>query len=123
MVFSSRYIRYTATMAQTRETIAGRGAEAAPLACNHAAPDHASGLPPIHPGEVLWANFMQPMGLSVERVSGVIGIAPETLQTVIDGKQPVDTHLGWRLARYFGTELHLWSRLQQEFDQETSAGG
>ena len=108
-------------MIQTRETAAGWVAEAAPQACNSAASDQTSGLPPIHPGDVLWASYMQPMGLSVERVAGVIDVAPETLQAVIDGRQPMGATLGRQLARYFGTDPDLWTRLQQEFDQETSA--
>lgn len=110
-------------MIQTQEKPADRGADAAPLGCNQTVPDSYPGLPPIHPGEVLWASYMQPMGLSVDKVADAVEITSQALQAVIDGNRPMDPDLGRRLERYFGTEPHFWSRLQQEFDQETSSAG
>jgi antitoxin HigA-1 len=80
-----------------------------------------NGLPPIHPGEVLKAQFLHPMGLSVCRVATAINVSKDNLQQVINGRQPLTLEMGKLLAGYFGTDPHLWNRLQQEFDQESSA--
>jgi addiction module HigA family antidote len=88
---------------------------------NSAGQDIAAGLPPIHPGEVLQARFLHPMGLSVEKVATAIAVPAETLQDVVDGNRPLNAGIGALLARYLGTEEHFWNRLQQEFEQEASA--
>lgn len=75
-------------------------------------------LPPIHPGEVLWEDFMQPLGLSRYRVAKDIGVPTLRISQIVRGKRAITADTALRLARYFGTSAILWTRLQARYDLE-----
>jgi len=70
------------------------------------------------PGAVLREEYLVPAGLSVETLSGEIGVAVSTLQRFIAGERPVDAELSLRLARFFSTAADFWLQLQIEHDIE-----
>lgn len=75
-------------------------------------------LPPIHPGEVLLEDFMQPFGLSQYRVAKDIGISPLRISQIVHGKRAITADTALCLARYFGTSAAVWLRLQARNDLE-----
>jgi len=75
-------------------------------------------LPPIHPGEVLFEDFMQPLGLSQYRVAKDIGVSPLRISQIVHGKRAITADTALRLARYFGTSAAVWLRLQARYDLE-----
>jgi addiction module HigA family antidote len=77
-------------------------------------------LPPVHPGEVLWEDFMQPLGLSQYRVAKDIGVPALRISQIVRGKRAVTADTAMRLARYFGTSPDVWLRLQARYDLETA---
>jgi addiction module HigA family antidote len=77
-------------------------------------------LPPIHPGEVLWEDFMKPLGLSQYRVAKDIGVSPIRINQIIHGKRAITADTALRLARYFGTSAVVWLRLQARYDLEVA---
>jgi antitoxin HigA-1 len=77
-------------------------------------------LPPVHPGEVLWEDFMKPLGLSRYRVALDIGVAPLRISQIVRGKRAVTADTALRLSRYFGTSPSVWLRLQARYDLETA---
>ncbi|HQE92548.1 MAG TPA: HigA family addiction module antitoxin [Anaerolineae bacterium] len=75
-------------------------------------------LPPIHPGEVLWEDFMQPLGLSQYRVAKDIGVPTLRISQIVRGQRAITADTALRLARYFGTSALVWTRLQARYDLE-----
>jgi antitoxin HigA-1 len=77
-------------------------------------------LPPIHPGEVLWEDFMKPLKLTQYRVAKDIGVPQLRISQIIHGKRSITADTAMRLARYFGTSAEVWIRLQARYDLEVA---
>ena len=77
-----------------------------------------SKLPPIHPGEILLEEFLEPMGLSQYRLSKDITVPPRRINEIVLGKRAITADTALRLARYFGTTEQFWLNLQSHFDLE-----
>ncbi|MCA9980207.1 MAG: HigA family addiction module antidote protein [Anaerolineales bacterium] len=77
-------------------------------------------LPPIHPGEILWEDFMKPLALSQYRVAKDIGVAPMRINQIVHGKRAITADTALRLAHYFGTSAAVWLRLQARYDLEVA---
>jgi len=75
-------------------------------------------LSPIHPGEVLWEDFMKPLGLSQYRLAKDIGVTPIRISPIVHGQRAITVDTALRLARYFGTSAAVWLRLQVRYDLE-----
>lgn len=73
-------------------------------------------LPPVHPGEVLLEEFLEPMGLSQYRVAKDISVPPRRINEIVHGKRAVTADTALRLARYFGTSDRFWLNLQTSYD-------
>ena len=78
-----------------------------------------SKLAPIHPGEVLMEDFIEPLGISQHKVAVAIGVPPRRINEIVHGKRRVTADTALRLARYFGTTDLFWINLQNRFDLET----
>lgn len=85
--------------------------------------DMASGrrLPPIHPGEVLREEYLEPLGLSVYRVARELKIARPRLNDIVLGRRGVTIDTALRLGRYFGTTPEFWLNLQTRHDLDVAA--
>ncbi len=75
-------------------------------------------LPPIHPGEVLLAEFLTPLGLSQYRLAQSISVPPRRINEIVHGKRAVSADTALRLARFFGTSAQFWLNLQAHHDLE-----
>lgn len=69
-----------------------------------------------HAGELLWSEFMEPLGLSAGELALALRLPPERLQTVIAGERRVDGELDLRLARYFRMSEGFFLRLQDSYE-------
>jgi addiction module HigA family antidote len=78
----------------------------------------AEKLKPIHPGEVLLEDFLQPMELSQYRLAKDISVPPRRINEIVHGKRSVTADTALRLARYFGTTERFWLNLQTRYDLE-----
>ena len=76
-------------------------------------------LAPIHPGEVLLSDFLEPLGVSQYRVARDISVPPRRINEIVHGKRAISADTALRLARYFGTSERFWLNLQARFDLET----
>jgi antitoxin HigA-1 len=76
-------------------------------------------LAPIHPGEVLLADFLEPFGLSQYRLAQDISVPPRRINEIVHGTRAVTADTALRLGRYFGTSERFWLNLQARFDIET----
>jgi addiction module HigA family antidote len=75
-------------------------------------------LAPIHPGEVLIADFLEPMGISQCRLAQDISVPPRRINEIVLGRRSISADSALRLARYFGTTERFWLNLQSRFDLE-----
>ena len=75
-------------------------------------------LSPVHPGEILMGEFLEPMGVSQYRLSKDIGVPPRRINEIVHGKRAISPDTALRLARYFGMSETFWSNLQAHYDLE-----
>lgn len=75
-------------------------------------------LTPIHPGEVLQADFLEPLQLSQYRLAQDLSVPPRRINEIVHGKRSISADTALRLARYFGTTERFWLNLQARFDLE-----
>jgi len=75
-------------------------------------------LPPVHPGEILLHDFLEPLGLSRNALARAIGVAPIRVSQIVRGQRAVTADTALRLSRYFGTRPAWWMDLQTHFDLE-----
>jgi addiction module HigA family antidote len=73
-------------------------------------------LEPIHPGEILLEDFLQPMGISINRLAREIEVPPGRISTIVNGKRSITADTALRLGVYFGVTPELWLNLQSDYD-------
>src|SRR5580658_3547944 len=78
-------------------------------------------LAPVHPGEVLLHDFMEPLGLSQYALAKAIGVTPMRVSQIVRGQRAVTVDTALRLSRYFGTRPGWWLDLQTYYDLELAA--
>ena len=77
-------------------------------------------LPPIHPGEILHEEFLEPMGISQYRLAKSLSVSPRRINEIVHGKRAITADTAIRLARYFGTSPQLWMNLQGRYDLDVA---
>jgi len=75
-------------------------------------------LAPVHPGEVLREDFLNPMRLSPYAVARACGVPRTRIERVARGEAPIAADTALRLARYLGTTPAFWMNIQAQFDSE-----
>jgi addiction module HigA family antidote len=73
-------------------------------------------LDPVHPGEVLQAEFLVPMGLSQNRLAREIGVPPRRINEIVHGRRRVTADTALRLARYLRMSPEFWLGLQMDYE-------
>lgn len=76
-------------------------------------------IDPIHPGEILMEEFLEPLEISQNRLAVAIGVPPRRINEIVHGKRRITADTALRLARYFGTTDRFWLNLQNRYDLET----
>jgi len=78
----------------------------------------ATKLAPIHPGEILMAEFLEPLALSQYRLAHDVSVPPRGINEFVHGKRAITADTALRLGRYFRTSAQFWLNLQTRFDLE-----
>ena len=73
-------------------------------------------LDPVHPGEVLRHDFMEPFGLSSTALARAVGVTPARINEIVRGRRGITAETALRLARYFGTDADSWMNLQHRYE-------
>jgi addiction module HigA family antidote len=73
-------------------------------------------LDPITPGEILREDFMEPLDISINRLSRDLAVPPNRISEIVNGKRGITADTALRLERYFGVEAQFWVNLQAEYD-------
>lgn len=75
-------------------------------------------LPPIHPGEILMEEFLEPMGITQHKLAVSIKVPPRRINEIVHGKRRISADTALRLGRYFGMTAQFWINLQSHHDLE-----
>ena len=73
-------------------------------------------IAPIHPGEILMEEFLEPLEVSQNRLAVAIGVPPRRINEIVHGKRGITADTAIRLARYFGTSEEFWMSLQSNYE-------
>src|SRR5437667_284904 len=73
---------------------------------------------PVHPGEILLEDFLNPLGISQYRLAKGMRVYPRKINEIVQGKRAVTADTALRLARFFGTTPEVWMNLQAFYDLE-----
>ena len=73
-------------------------------------------LDPIPPGEILLEEFMRPLGVSINRLARDLGVPPNRISGIVNGKRSITADTALRLGKYFGTSPETWLDLQSDYD-------
>jgi addiction module HigA family antidote len=80
-----------------------------------------SKLKPIHPGEVLFEEFLKPMGISQNRLAMSIGVPARRINEIVLGKRGITADTALRLAKFFGMSAQFWTGLQSQYDLDVAS--
>jgi len=73
-------------------------------------------LQPVHPGEILKYDFMEPFGLSATALAKATGVTPARINEIVRGRRGITAGTALRLAKYFGTDARSWMNLQTHYE-------
>ena len=77
-------------------------------------------LKPVTPGELLYEEFLAPMGISQYRLAKEIGVPPQRIGCIVAGKRAITADTDLRLCRFFGLSNGYWLRAQAAYDTEVA---
>ena len=78
-------------------------------------------LHPVHPGEVLLEEFLNPMGLSQNKVAVSIGVPARRINEIVLEKRKITADTALRLGRFFGMSSEFWLGLQSQYDLDVAS--
>ena len=80
----------------------------------------AKKLKPVHPGEILHEEFMEPLGLSMNKLSLELRVPLTRIADIVKGRRSITADTALRLARYFRNTATFWMNLQTRYDLEVA---
>ncbi|WP_254175008.1 HigA family addiction module antitoxin [Planktothrix pseudagardhii] len=75
-------------------------------------------LDPVHPGEILLEEFLNPMEITPEQLAEDIHIPGFKIDEIIQGKSAITADIALRLSKYFGLSERFWLNIQVTYDLE-----
>jgi len=77
-------------------------------------------LDPVHPGEILQKEFLEPMDLSQNRLALALGVPARRINEIVLGKRGITADTALRLARYFKMSPQFWLGLQMDYELDVA---
>ena len=75
-------------------------------------------MAPVHPGEILLEEFLQPLNVSQYHLAKEIGVPARRINEIVHGQRRISANTALRLGRFFGTSERFWINLQSRYDLE-----
>lgn len=75
-----------------------------------------NGMRPIHPGEILREDYLEPTGMSVNALSKALRVPATRMNEIVRENRGITADTAMRLARYFNTSERFWLNLQMEYE-------
>jgi antitoxin HigA-1 len=79
-----------------------------------------NGMRPIHPGEILLHEVMEPLGLSANALAKALGVPANRITALLHGRRGITADTALRLSRYLGGEPEFWMNLQSAYDLKST---
>ena len=73
-------------------------------------------LEPVHPGEILKHDFMDPWGLSATALARAVDVTPARVNEIVRRRRGITAETALRLAKYFNTDAQSWMNLQTRYE-------
>ena len=73
-------------------------------------------MPPIHPGEILFEEFLVPLAMSQNKLALALRVPARRINEIVLGKRAISADTALRLARYFGMTSKFWLGLQMDYE-------
>lgn len=73
-------------------------------------------LDPIPPGEILYEEFMRPLGISINALARDLHVPPNRISEIVHGKRAITADTALRLGKYFDVSPEIWLGLQADYD-------
>jgi addiction module HigA family antidote len=77
-------------------------------------------MKPLHPGEILFEEFLKPYGISQNRLALDIRVPARRINEIIMGKRGVTPDTALRLAKYFQMSPQFWLGLQMDYELDVA---
>jgi addiction module HigA family antidote len=77
-------------------------------------------LPPLHPGEVLREEYLEPLGLSSYALAKACHVPRTRIERIVREEIGITADTALRLGRYFNTTPQFWLNLQADYDLRTA---
>lgn len=77
-------------------------------------------LNPLHPGEVLQKEFLEPVGMSQNKLAMALHVPARRINEIVLGKRGITADTALRLARYFGMSPQFWLGLQMDYELDVA---
>ena len=75
-------------------------------------------IEPVAPGELLYEDFLIPLGITKYRIAKEIGVPAQRLGEIVAGTRAITADTDLRLCKYFGLSAGYWLRVQNKYDIE-----
>ncbi|HOF01414.1 MAG TPA: HigA family addiction module antitoxin [Spirochaetota bacterium] len=75
-------------------------------------------LPNIHPGEILYEEFLIPMSISAYKLAKETKIPQTRISQIIKCKRRITADTALRFSKFFGNTAKFWLGLQDDYDLE-----
>ena len=80
----------------------------------------AKKLKPVHPGEILRVEFLEPLGLNPHKLALALRVPAPTIYEIVREQRSISAEMALRLARFFGTTPDFWLNLQARHELEVA---
>lgn len=77
-------------------------------------------IPALHPGEILFEEFLKPTNISQNQLGRDLGVSPRRINEIIHGKRSITADTALRLSVYFRNSASFWLGLQMDYDLDTA---
>ena len=75
-----------------------------------------NGMRPVHPGEVLREDYLEPLEMSANTLAQALHVSTPRINDIFRERRGITADTAMRLARFFDTTAHFWMNLQAEYD-------
>jgi addiction module HigA family antidote len=75
-----------------------------------------NGMRPIHPGEILREEYLEPLGMSANALAGALNLTAARVNEIVREKRGITPDTALRLSRYFSTTAEFWLNLQMMYE-------
>jgi len=77
-----------------------------------------NGMRPVHPGEILWEEFMKPSDPSINAnmLAKALDVPANRITAILKGQRGITGDTAVRLAAFFNTTAEFWMNLQKTYE-------